>query len=92
MVNSRGSPSEDIDEPWIAAASYRSADGCRAADAAQLQCPCEEELHGVPVHLLAEPNASVTEVHFESRGQVLTCHEQRFVAPCVGVHLEQFRA
>ena len=27
-------------------ASYRSADGRRAADAAQLQCPCEERLHG----------------------------------------------
>ena len=65
MVSSHGSSSEDIDEPWIAAAWYRSADGCRAADAAQLQCPCERKLYEVSVHLLPMPNASVAIVDFE---------------------------
>ena len=46
VVGRHGSSSESLDEHWIATASYRSADGRRAADAAQLQCPLEKGLPG----------------------------------------------
>ena len=46
VVSRHGSSSEGLDELWPTAASDRSADGRRAADAAQLQCPCEEGLPG----------------------------------------------
>ena len=44
VVSRHGSSSEGLDEHWPTAASDRSADGRRAADAAQLQCPCEDGL------------------------------------------------
>ena len=45
VVGRHGSSSEGLDEHWIATASDRSADGRRAADAAQLECPLEEGPH-----------------------------------------------
>ena len=74
MVSCHCSSGEDLDEHWTATASYRSADGRRAADTAPLMCSCEVGLHGrqarqsprwISAYLLAKPNASVTEVHSE---------------------------
>ena len=45
VVSRHCSSSEGLDEHWPATASDRSADGRRAADAAQLQCPLEEGPH-----------------------------------------------